>query len=373
MRRIALIAPGGVAPPDSPFRIPALAGLAERLSRYYRIMVYSLNALPRTETADFQLPFDRASFKMLPGFLPGHTALPLLVRLFRDHRSEKFALVHGFWAVPAGLLAVLAGKLLRIPSLVSLQGGEPAQLESPGYGNMRKPFLRRATLLTCRWCTQLTLLTRYQQQQLRRFGFHRRDSKVIPYGAEPAFYMAAERILNPPYRFLFVGNLHAVKDPGTLLNAFASLSRKTEACLRIIGPDYWDGQVQRLIRDLKLENKVTVLGKISHQDLPAHYRWAHFLLLTSRYEGQAVVVAEAAAAGVIICGTRVGLIADLGKSRTLSSPVGDADSLAQEILDALKEPERLQSLRGRAYQWAQKHSAEWTAEQFGRLYKSLLK
>ena len=48
--------------------------------------------------------------------------------LARQHRRGRIDALHAFWATEAGALAAVAGRLLRIPTIVSLAGGELANL-----------------------------------------------------------------------------------------------------------------------------------------------------------------------------------------------------------------------------------------------------
>jgi len=372
-RRIAIIVPGGVGEtPEGGKPLAPLANLLARIAKEFEVTVYSLSrvlpAAPLSGGPVFRL---RA--------VPGRHGDPLPARmarlaglLLKDHFTERYCLVHGFWAFPAGFLAVMLGKLLRIPSIVSLQGGEAACVPQIRYGNMFHPRLKKITLWTCRRAGELTALTRFQEQELRRFGLEREGIRIIPYGAEAQFYPPGEKKLLPPYRFLHVGNLTEVKDQPTLLRTFARVSREAACELRIVGPDYLNGELQSLAAELGIAGKVAFTGHLSHAELPAHYQWAQALLHTSYYEGQGIVIAEAAAAGVAIAGTAVGLIADLGESCAVAAPVGDDKMLAEKLLFLLRRPEEWENIRRNAREWALQHDAEWTAGEFLTLYQRAL-
>jgi hypothetical protein len=51
-----------------------------------------------------------------------------------EHRHRPFAVLHDFWANETGALTAIAGRLLRVPSVVSLAGGELAGWRDIGYG-----------------------------------------------------------------------------------------------------------------------------------------------------------------------------------------------------------------------------------------------
>jgi len=93
---------------------------------------------------------------------------------------------------------------------------------------------------------------------------------------------------------------------------------------------------------------------------------------TSLYEAQGVAIAEAAASQLLVAGTHVGLIADLGTEATISVPPGDSSSLAENILQVIKDPNKMSQLRSNAYRWACEHTADWTSGMYTQLYEQIL-
>lgn len=104
-----------------------------------------------------------------------------------------------------------------------------------------------------------------------------------------------------------------------------------------------------------------------YQDLPQVYHRADILLHTSLSEGQCEVVTEAMSCGVIVCGTRVGLMYDLPQACVTVS-VGDHRGLADAVLKLLADPTRMNELRRRAHEWTSVHDVEWTANRLKALY-----
>ncbi len=370
MIRAAVFIPGGVGDPSTPMHVPAQVDLISRLSRCSELMVYSLikpDGIDRPFTCgNAEVKFVRARYNSPKAVI----AEAYLRSFLADHRRRPFDLVHGIWALPCGALAVLAGRIVRIPSVVSLQGGEAASLSEINYGNMRKLSSRKLTLWTCRRATTLTALTGFQQRSLRAFGMLRDDLHVIPYGPAEEFSDGRpQRALTPPFRFLSVGHLNAVKDHATALNAFRRISEQVDARLRIIGEDVLHGEVHRRANDLGIADRVEFTGHVPHRDLAGHYQWAHVLLHTARYEGQGAVIAEAATSGLVVCGTRVGLIADLEPDAAVAVDVGDAEALASEALHVLGHPDRYRKLQAGARRWALEHPASRTANDMHRVYE----
>lgn len=368
MKKIGIFVPGGVGDKDCAKTNPPLEEFIARISRNFDVTVYSLISVERDKVPSMDLNFNVRSINAnrIDSLVK---RVFLLSKLFlRDHKREKYQIIHGIWAFPAGFMTLLLGKITRLPVIVSLQGGEAAYVPQIAYGNMYNRLLKVITLWTCRHADVLTALTEFQSSEIKRFGLRRKDVHVIPYGVDRTVFKPLMRTFAPPFHFLHVANLNKVKDELTLLRAFALISKRVDCRLRIVGPDHLDGQLQRFIDDSETRNNVELLGHVPHKDLPFHYGWAHVMLHTSYYEGQAVVVAEAAASGVVVCGTRVGLIADLDQNCAVSVAPGDYENLAREALSLLNDRERFETIRLSALNWASTYDADWTASQFTCLY-----
>jgi len=166
--------------------------------------------------------------------------------------------------------------------------------------------------------------------------------------------------------------LNRVKDQLTLLKAFRLIREQMDCRLRVVGEDTLGGEVQRCAAELGISDAVTFTGFVPHDGLGPHFAWAHLLLHTSLYEGQGVVFAEAAAAGLAICGTRVGLLADLGERFAATAEAGDHEGLALAALRLLGDASLRNTLAAGAKTWAGEHDADRTATLVGGVYGSLL-
>jgi glycosyltransferase involved in cell wall biosynthesis len=217
------------------------------------------------------------------------------------------------------------------------------------------------------------VLTRYQLEQLSRFGFTRQNGiHLVPFGAEAPFFRPGEqKPPAPPFHILHVGDLNRVKDQRTLLKAFRLIREQTDCRLRIVGEDTLGGEVQRYAGELGISDAVTFAGFVPHDSLGPHFAWAHLLLHASLYEGQGVVFAEAAAAGLPICGTRVGLLADLGEHFAAIAEPRDHEGLSRAALRVLGDASLRDSLAAGARTWAGEHNADRTAGLVAGVYGSV--
>ncbi|HZY10600.1 MAG TPA: glycosyltransferase family 4 protein [Bacteroidota bacterium] len=371
-KKVAIIVPGGIGRPDSGMHIPSLANNIAKLSDQFDMVVYSLISPPDhiTEMRDnvlyVYLPFSNKSLLV--------TRLYHFFKKYIKHSSmHKFDLVNGMWGFPCGFLAVLIGKLQNIPSIVSLLGGESANLPSIKYGYLRNPFLKKILQWICSNATSIVTLSKFQSEKLQKNNIQLSTVNIIPNGVDTTFFQFHNtKLQGEPYRFLHVGNLNAVKDQATLVKAFAKISQQYKCQLRIIGADFFSRQVQHLVQKLGITSQVEFLGYRPYLELATHYMWADIFLLTSLHEGGGDVIMEATATGAVVCGTRVGLLADLGSSNVIAVEPQDSDALADEILKLLENKERYQFLQKNALQWSVSHNLNWTASQLCKVYNEAI-
>src|SRR4029079_16600772 len=83
--------------------------------------------------------------------------------------------------------------------------------------------------------------------------------------------------------------------------------------------------------------------QLARSTMPIRYRGAALLAVTPRREGQSMVWVEAAACGLPVVGTRVGVLPDLSDA-ALTVPVGDDPALATAIGALLADPVRMAAM-----------------------------
>lgn len=149
---------------------------------------------------------------------------------------------------------------------------------------------------------------------------------------------------SPPV-FLAVGRLIEIKDFSTLIKAFARVRQKTIARLAILGDGELRADLEKLIQDLGIVEDVWLGGFVDNPY--AYMSKATALVLSSRSEGLPNVLIEAMACGCPIvstdCLSGPREILEGGKYGRLV-PVGDAESMADAMLQVLREPQTSQAL-----------------------------
>jgi glycosyltransferase involved in cell wall biosynthesis len=367
-KRIAIWLHGGVGSGLYSQGQPAIHKLITDLAEQYEIDVYT-----KSPPADDFKPSGFRIFSLKKDFRSGILRWAYLIILFfRNHKRKRYDLLYGFWGYPAGVLVVILAKILNRPSTIHLQGGDSVSLPVLRYGVFYHPLRRSICLWAYQKCTCLIALTDYQVKFLREFGVSR-VVDIIPFGVDTAlFQFEPERFQHPALRCLHVANQTPVKDQETMLRAFAFILGRNSAFLKIIGADFYNGQLKKLCTELGIEKNVSFLGAKAYTDMVPYYHESDILLHTSLYEGQGLVFAEAAACGTLIAGTRVGMLADMGDECGIIVSVGQAQELADKISVTLQRPAAIKKMQEAARKWSTSRNVEYTLAQLSTRINQLL-
>jgi glycosyltransferase involved in cell wall biosynthesis len=132
-----------------------------------------------------------------------------------------------------------------------------------------------------------------------------------------------------------------------LLEAVATIRKKRDISLTVIGQPKKDGAIERQVRDLNLGNCVTFTGRIEDGEFARYYAKATMAVVPSLYEGFGLPAGEAMACGVPVISTTGGALPEVVGNAGILIPPGDAKALEKAIVALLDNPEKREIL-GRA-------------------------
>lgn len=340
--RVALVVPGFSADPND-WCIPALRDLVRQLAPVADIHVFALRYPYRA--AEYEL-FGARVTALGGGEARGRGSAGLWGRatmaLAAEHRRRPFDVLHAFWAGETGGLTALVGRALAIPTVVSLAGGELVGLRDIGYGGLLRRAERVKTRLALRLAQAVTagstLALALAQPWLRPPAASR--ARRIPLGVDLTRFTPVRLWpADGPVRILHVASLARVKDQAMLLRAAALLAQRSYAFeLELVGSGPLEPELRSLAGRLGVENVVRWRGAIGHEQMPREYPRGQLFVLSSRHEAQGMAALEAAACGLPVVGTRVGVVPELATTAGRVAPVGDAVGLADGIAQLLDDP-----------------------------------
>ncbi len=363
--KIALVVPGGVDRSGEHRIIPALLSLIRRLASVHEVHVFALYQEPdpgRWSLEGATVHNAGRSFKVLRS----------IGSIVAQHRIGRFDVLHSIWAGPCGAIAVAAGKLLRVPSVVHVAGGELVAIEDIDYGGLHRLRTRLLNRATVAGATEITAASKPILDLISKFD---RAAERVPLGVDLEDWPVKEprrRSSSDTARLVHVASLNRVKDQGTLLRAMRSLvDRGIDFHLDVAGEDVLDGAVEAISQELGLTDRVTFHGHLERCALRRLVESADIAVISSRHEAGPLAVLEAAVAGVPTVGTNVGHISEWAESAALAVDCGDADALASRVELLLTDEAMRQRLPREAQAQALQEYADLTARLFDELYRRL--
>lgn len=365
--KLALVVPGGVDRSGEYRVIPALLALIERLSVHHEVHVFALHQEPVPGAWDLL-------GARVHNIGRGATRVRAIRAIIAENRSAPFGLVQAFFSGAPGLIAVTAARMLGIPSVVHVAGGEPVRLPDIRFGGRLRWRGRLQERVVRAAATALTAASAPQLELLARLGA---AARRVPLGVDcvqawPARAPVARRE-GEPARLLHVASLNAVKDQPTLLRALVQLAQGPHPFhMDIVGEDTLGGAIQRLARELGLTDKVRFHGFMTQRQIVPLMQTAHLLVVSSRHEAGPVAVLEAAALGVPTVGTAVGHVAEWAPEAALAVPVGCWQSLAAALRQVLSDEALRLRLARAAWTRAVWEDADYTAGCFEAIYRELV-
>lgn len=296
---IVFLTPGFAASEEDSTTIPALQVYLKTLR----------NIVPEVKMTliSFQFPFTKDAYDW-----NGISVLPLngknkrikklwtwkkaLKTLKKLHQKNAITCIHSFWIGECSMIGHKFSSKYNIKHLVTVMG-QDAQL-----GNSYAEKLQDTN-------TTLVTLSKNQQQLLQKnYGL---DSKVIPWNLDTSSF---PELQTSTIDILGVGSLHEVKnytDFIDIISAVATEFPKLKAY--IIGEGTERKTLENQIETLQLSENISILGKLSRQDVLAKMSQSNILLHTSTYESFGFVFPEALYSGMQIISKDVGIATALSE------------------------------------------------------------
>lgn len=341
--RIGLVTPGFSAS-EADWCIPAQLDLVRALAERDDVRVFALRYPHERRTYGVhgaQVHAFAAAQRRGPRRLFMWARVRLALR--REHRRRPFDVLHALWAHEPGFLATLAGRVLRVPVVVSVLGGELADLPEVDYGGGRTWLNRRLVGAALRGATRVTVGSTFLKRIAEGAGRWDERWTVWPLGVDTARFHPSPRegarararaagapVLDGHPALLSVGSLAPIKDHATLLRAFALARRELpRSRLHVVGDGPLRASLDALALELSVADAVRFHGHVAHERLPDVYHQADLFVVSSRFESQCLAALEAAACGCVVMGTAVGALPELSADAAVAPR--DVPALAQAL------------------------------------------
>ncbi|MBI3940210.1 MAG: N-acetyl-alpha-D-glucosaminyl L-malate synthase BshA, partial [Acidobacteria bacterium] len=279
-------------------------------------------------------------------------ALALATRMAEVAEKEDLDLLHVHYAIPHSISAYLAREMLAetryLPIVTTLHGTD---ITLVGRNHSYLPITRFAI----RESDGVTAVSGYLKKATEREFCCDCEIEVIPNfidgkAFQRRFSAALHRRFAPNGERVLVhlSNFRAVKRVDDVVKIFAQVQRKFPAVLLLLGDGTERPNVEFLVRESGLSEKVFFMGKVNDPD--QYLSISDLMLLPSQLESFGLAALEAMACEVPVIATRVGGLPDvvLAGQTGFLAPVGAVDEMAACAVELLSDEARLREFGANA-------------------------
>ena len=310
-------------------------------------------------------------FKWTDGWFMALSTFLATRRIVREHRAN---IIDAHFGYPDGYAALLLGRWLRLPVVLTLRGKEQGQSSSDVAAPLRRAIVGADQVIAVSAALQALAIEQ---------GADPAQVQVIGNGVDLAKFTAVPRLdarrhLGLPAEaevLVSVGTLSEAKGFHRVIECMPGLLALHPALhLMIVGGAGPAGdmgpKLKRMVRALDLSDRVHFLGPLSPDCVKVALSAADIFVLATSYEGWANVFLEAMACGLPVITTNVGGNSQVVNDPSLGRlvPFGDTNRLREAIDEALQTPWGHASIRA----YAELNSWDRRMQQLINSYHELL-
>mgnify|MGYP005850549573 FL=1 len=242
--------------------------------------------------------------------------------------------------------------------------GDPWEVFSPeGVKHILRPFLRRFFRVrqrrACRDAIGAIYVSNYLQER-----YPCKNMSIISTNIQlnrDDYSSRSRRYDNEKRTFslIFVGTLQQLyKAPDILIKAVSiCVGRGYDVRLTLLGDGKYRNYLEKLANELGIKSRVEFKGSIPREEVFRSLDEADLFVLPSKTEGLPRAMLEAMARGLPCIGSTAGGIPEILHEEDVVPP-GDADALAEKIMEVLSCPERMSAMSERNLSRAKDYSED---------------
>lgn len=337
--------------PDSN-RVVFIRNLAEMLSRReWEVSVVAPRVFSRSKRREREGAIEISRFRSFLGgrLLAEYERAPVfrlvgymiagLVAAVRCVRRNKCDLIHAHWAVPAGLIALAAGRICRRPVIVTAHGSDILVVpeKSSLIGWLVRLVLGRADAVTS--------VAGHITDRIVEMGIAREKILTFPMSVPAQWFAdAGPTPEGIDGKNVIFGNrsLYPLYDVEALVRAAPRIFAEVPDARVLIAGEGPEGErLASLAEQLGVAGRVSFTGSIPHDSMPGWLRGTSVYVSTAHSDGASVSLLEAMACGAFP------VVADIAANREWITngengflfPPGDAVALAEKVVECLGRPE----------------------------------
>jgi glycosyltransferase involved in cell wall biosynthesis len=260
--------------------------------------------------------------------------------------SHRCRLIHAHWAIPTGLIGILAGTLFKKPVVVTIHGSDFRMAMEESV------LLNKLFIYVCKKAKHVNCVSGAQKKEIEELGIAAKKISIIPMGVETGFREAGRRRKridqDQSMNVISNRNFLPIYNVSQLIQAIPLiLKEEPQTRFLIAGNGLEREKLEKEAKELNVEKSVQFLGSVPHEEMPDLLTKADIYVSTSLYDGTSVSLLEAMASGVFP------IVTDITSNREwirdgengFLVPVNDEQYLANKIIDAIRDKGLLEKAR----------------------------
>lgn len=284
--------------------------------------------------------------------------------------SWKPDLIHAQFAVPAGALAWVLSRILRVPYIITTHLGDvPSGVpeKTDRWFRWVYPFTPRIW----RDARQVIAVSEYTRElAIKHYSV---DIRIIPNGVNLALIDHLEPVIHHPPQVVFSGRFVSQKNPVRVVEALDGLKYLEWRCV-MLGDGELKVEVEREIEKRGLTERFTLTGWVEPKQVIEYFKQSDILFMPSHTEAFPVTGVYALGTGLAIVASRVSGYLDMVK-HGVNGFIHDPDDLPgmqTGLRILLSQPERLKEARKQSLRIALGFDIESVADQYESLFREIL-
>ncbi len=260
----------------------------------------------------------------------------MVTAVVAEHRRKPFDVLHAQYGYPCGWMALEASRILGLPTVASIQGGDGHWVgsccETHRLAMTRVLDHANRVLIGC---------DSFREEVVQRLGTNPARFTIVPGAVDVSRFTPGPAFAGdgPPV-LLYHGRVDARKGVLDLLDAARQLRESGDRFRLLIsgiGPTY--DETAASIPLMGLQDCVEMTGYVDYDDVPAVYRRAEVFVSPTYAEGFSNTILEAMASRLAVVSCRsVGVVDCIrnGENGLLTEP-GDRAGLAGALRQVLRD------------------------------------
>ena len=287
-------------------------------------------------------------------------------------REKKYDATHSFFTVPCGFLSFVLKFQKKIPYIVSLRGSDV-----PGYSD-RFAFLYifLKPIIWFIWKNADFVVANSQGlKELALKTNQKQDIKIIYNGVDIHDFTPSES-KNSELFIITNGATRVTHRKGLdyLIRAVAKIVLKhNNVQLKIMGDGNAKEDLEKLIKELHVEENVKLIGRVPREQTSPFYKEASVFVMSSLNEGMSNAMLEALASGLPLISTKTGGADELiteGENGFFVR-MKNSDDIAEKLQLLIDDHETQKKMGQMSRLRAEQMSWKVVANQYVELYKTI--